>query len=660
MGTRTKAKSKTGSKPGARRRRPGAFDRDQAGTLAETITGSRQQFADAFRRAQAGRRNVLELEAVASDRTNKVAALTEGFLRAAERGWLIELCVACMDAQIVSGDFAAAAAGISDDPRLARLQQIVDGHRGIRDAGLFVNLLPRALRQVCRIEIDGDPRGTGFLVRSDLVMTAYHVVEPLLQANNTPKPGSAGRLRVRFDYSRRPGPGGEVTLPDGVLCRVADSWLLKTSPCTADELLDRLPKDEEKLQGFWDFAVISLAEPPGVPRAGLEIGRAPLARGRRLMILQHPKARPVGVDTSTVRRFLGSGRFRVVHGVNTEDGSSGSPCLDDDFKVVGLHQAGMPAGGEKGKQAAEEVRENRAVPMLRILEAWDPKSAPPLGQSFGRLLAVDTKDVPQQPVFGRAKLQEWIGRASAGGATATANRERFLVASGPKGSGKSFTIDLLEALLPAGEHSVLECKASEVSNETTALAFATKYLLGPLGADASDLPGLSQADTSDNAWLNYQLTGDLLSVMDQNRKGRMVWLVIDELDEVGFPDQGQVRKLLDLLYSRAETTPWLRFVLLGLEAVPVPGTAAFTERDFPGPTTEAALATDVGDYLVRSLESKGVPVPESAARVMAVAIVAQAVARCGGQLDHPALLRTVVDAVIGFEPALGLRSGGGP
>ena len=640
-------------KVGAKKRK-GGFDRDQAATLAETITGSRQQFADAFRRAQAGRRSMLELEAVASAKPDKVAAFTEGFLRAAELGWLVELCVACLDAQIVSGAFAAAASGIADDSRLAKLQQIIDGHRGIPDAGLFVGRVARALRQVCRIEIDGEPKGTGFLIRSDLVMTAYHVVRPLLQSNVTPSSGSALRLRVRFDYYKRDGPAGEVTLVEGHVCRVADPWLVTTSPCTADELLDMLPKDEEDLRGFWDFAVIRLAEVPGVPRPGLEIGDVPLARGRRLTILQHPKTRPVGIGESTVRRFLGSGRFRIVHGVNTEDGSSGSPCLDDEFKVVGIHQAAMPeAGKSKRKQYAE--KENRAVPMPRILAAWDPKTAPPLALPFGRLLMVDTKDVRQHPLFGRAKLQEWIGRASTVGETTTAKRERFLVVSGPKGSGKSFTTDVLRAMLPSGEHSVLQCRASDFTTETTALGFASKCLLEPLGASANALSDLNQADTSDNAWLNYQVTGDLLGIMDRSRKNRMVWLVLDELDEVAIPAQGQVRKLLDLIYSRASTTPWLRFVLLGLEAVPIPEARPFTQQDFTGSTTEAALATDVGEYLLRHFETKRIFAVETQTRVTAGSIVRLCVQLCGGNLRHPELMRIVAEEIIRSEREYGLR-----
>jgi hypothetical protein len=256
-------------------------------------------------------------------------------------------------------------------------------------------------------------------------------------------------------------------------------------------------------------------------------------------------------------------------------------------------------------------------------------------------------------------LQEWVARSAEDGG-AGANRDRFLVVGGHKGSGKSFTIDVIRAMLPAGEHSVLEGRASDFNTEQTAQGFANKYLLAPLGADASTLPGLGQANTSDNAWLNYHLVGDLLNVMDQSRKKRMVWLVLDELEQVVLPDQGQVRKLLDLLYARAEKTPWMRFVLLGLEAVPVPGTATATERDFPGPATEAALATDVGDYLLRRLDSKGLFMPEAGVRALVLTYVQKAVLACKGRIAHPELMKMVVDDIVLFEANMGLRPRGAP
>jgi hypothetical protein len=100
-------------------------------------------------------------------------------------------------------------------------------------------------------------------------------------------------------------------------------------------------------------------------------------------------------------------------------------------------------------------------------------------------------------------------------------------------------------------------------------------------------------------------------------------------------------------------------VLLGVEAVPVAGTGPFTERDILATTTEAALVADVGDYLVRMLESKGASVPEPFVRAVAVTHVPKALADCGGNLDHPRLLRSIAGAIIEFEQKSNLRPGGG-
>jgi hypothetical protein len=292
--------------------------------------------------------------------------------------------------------------------------------------------------------------------------------------------------------------------------------------------------------------------------------------------------------------------------------------------------------------------------MSRILAQWQVPSVPTGTLATARLLTADTPRVSQHPVFGRSFLQEWVSRAAGDRGKGTTN-DRFLAVSGPKGTGKSFTTAIIRGMLPAPDHSFHECLASDFNAVPTALEFATKYLLKPLGAKPASLPPLDSANTSDNAWLNYQFVGDLLTVIDRARGSRMVWLILDELDEVVLPDQGQVRKLLDLIYARAESMPWMRIVLLGLDAVPVPGTAASTERDFVVYPNDTELAINVSDYLLRRLGTAGIRLSEDAIRVQGLDAVKKAVARFGGRIDHPRLLNTVADAVIQLEINLGLR-----
>ena len=203
------------------------------------------------------------------------------------------------------------------------------------------------------------------------------------------------------------------------------------------------------------------------------------------------------------------------------------------------------------------------------------------------------------------------------------------------------------------------CRASDFAKATTAIGFASRYLLEPLGADARGLPSLAQANTSDNAWLTYQVAGDLLNVMERSRNNRTVWLVLDHLDQVVLEDQGQVRKLLDLLYSRAALNPWLRFVLLGVRSVPVPGLELLTVRDKAGPESKEALTRDVTDYLLRLFYANKVLIDENHVEYTAETTVNTCVLRCGGGHDHPDVLKAVTSEIIGFERRVNLRAAEG-
>jgi hypothetical protein len=633
---------------------PPSLTNQKARALANSIDGSRLQFANAFRAAQARRATVLEFEALVAGAADYTAAYAIAFKRAHTDGWIDDLWLACFTAEIVDEDFLSTIRTVVGKDRVAQLQQLVDVQRGIQDAGLVESRLPRALRQVCRVEIDGNAKGTGFLIRADLVMTAYHVVKPLLDAQDEPIAGSAKQLLVRFDFKKTENTDRAVVLESGFVCRVADPWLVTLSPCTDDELRDLLPADEDLLNGFWDFAVIQLAEVPGVSRSGFELAKRPVKKGHKLTIIQHANGRTMGMDTATVLRFLGkTDRYRMVHDVNAESGSSGSPCLNSDFKVVGIHQAAMPVAASGGVAAV--LKANRAVPMSNILGVWGLPVAPAAPvTSVVRVLTVSTPNEPEHPVFGRARLQNWVAR-SANDAGAGAIPDRFLTVNGPLGCGKSFSTFILKAMLPPGQHLVVECRASEFSAESSAVEFARKFLLAPLSATTDQLPSLAQADTSDNAWLSRQFVGDLFVTLHQSRKDRMVWYVLDELDDVGLPDQGQVRKLLDLMYQRAPQHPWIRFVLLGLDDVPVPGLAAATEQHRPVPESVDALSLDVGDYLLGQFDNKGLNRDEKDVRAVARALVAAWLASHNRQLSHPKLLEDAARAIISFEQDADLR-----
>jgi hypothetical protein len=203
--------------------------------------------------------------------------------------------------------------------------------------------------QVCRIEFNGNPTGTGFLVGPDLVMTNYHVMERPLKGSLPIE-----QVGCRFDYKLL----SDGSRSEGTVARLNQgNWQVDSSPYSqaeADSQPDRVPPKADEL----DFALVRLSRPVGsepaeknaianAPKRGwIEIPSQPSVpeKNMPLMIAQHPDGSPMKLafDTDSVIGLTREGR-RVRYTTNTERGSSGSPCFDIDWTLVALHHMGDPA-----------------------------------------------------------------------------------------------------------------------------------------------------------------------------------------------------------------------------------------------------------------------------------------------------------------------------
>jgi hypothetical protein len=218
--------------------------------------------------------------------------------------------------------------------------------------------------QVCRVEFPaGRAVGTGFLVGPDLVLTNYHVIEEL--ADGTV---ASQEARLRFDY-RRAASGVQVF--EGTVFNLADDWLVASGPpSSVDEMPD--PGGLVPAPGELDFAVLRVRGAPGHQRVGFaaqvpeapmrgwvrasEIGADGFAAPHILFILQHPKGDPLKLAFGQ-SEGLNANETRLRYQVNTEHGSSGSPCLNARLELVGPHHAGDPSW---------VPRYNAAVPIAAI------------------------------------------------------------------------------------------------------------------------------------------------------------------------------------------------------------------------------------------------------------------------------------------------------
>lgn len=191
-----------------------------------------------------------------------------------------------------------------------------------------IGFLTRGISQaasVCRIEIpEANPRGTGFLIGKTLVLTNYHVLNP----DNS---NSYGEFNIEQCAQNVTFRFGDITALDGseekgqVFKTASGNAAIKASnPNHLDYVLLRVEDRISGVQGIKP-ATYTLASP---------------YKGMSLNILQHPEGKTLklalsgnGVDQVVENRGI------VQYSTKTENGSSGSPCFNDQWEVIALHHA---------------------------------------------------------------------------------------------------------------------------------------------------------------------------------------------------------------------------------------------------------------------------------------------------------------------------------
>ena len=249
------------------------------------------------------------------------------------------------------------------------LQRIVN-EGPLIEPEIFLAGLSHSRKCICRIEIMDEygkmSYGTGFLVGPDKVLSNYHVFEKVIK-----NPELSTKVICRFDYSYRAdgslNPGTEIKLAKELITCYSVYSDLDLHP----------PAD---INGAWpedkcDYALVKLEkeignEPFGV-NAELVVATdfnkrgwinsinkdiAALRTRGNIVILQHPKALPLKIAFG-MNGILGSdaSNCRVRYAVNTEPGSSGAPCFDENFNWIALHNMGDPDWNPKYNQGVTAI-----------------------------------------------------------------------------------------------------------------------------------------------------------------------------------------------------------------------------------------------------------------------------------------------------------------
>lgn len=250
----------------------------------------------------------------------------------------------------------------------------------------FLELGMRASRAVCHI-VDGNRAslGTGFLVAPGLLLTNNHVIPTAADAE-----GAMAEFQLELDADENP------VRPRRFL--LEPSKLFATSP-----------------RGGLDFTFVAVA-PVGLGGEALDAqGWLPMderpnkiLEGQPIVIIQHPNGQMKAIclfNSVLVLRDKEPDHPFIVYTTDTASGTSGSPCFNRFWQVVGLHHASIMSGEEhngkpvilnRGIRISSIFNALKNGPMDGLLEgdaahvaAIDQRLRDPLNRRNGRPFATD-------------------------------------------------------------------------------------------------------------------------------------------------------------------------------------------------------------------------------------------------------------------------------
>jgi signal transduction histidine kinase len=163
---------------------------------------------------------------------------------------------------------------------------------------------------------------------------------------------------------------------------------------------------------------------------------ASLREDDRVIIRQHPHGHALRIDFGRYKEADRS-KTRIRYTTETDPGSSGAPCFNQKFELIGMHNADYrPDGGVSVLNQA--IRFDHIAKKIRA--SLTGFNTPPPARLWNASMSVESPAA----IFGRATFLDWIGRASAALPENRADRQFAAIAT-RKGSGRTFSVDILRA-----------------------------------------------------------------------------------------------------------------------------------------------------------------------------------------------------------------------
>jgi hypothetical protein len=491
-------------------------------------------------------------------------AFQQALLYAQNQGWLDALVQAIILGGFENGNLAGMLVEKmpADDPFKAKLQALANFTKEPIYSPMLAKHIPRIMESTAKIMVDGNPMGTGVLISPDLVLTAWHVVKALFIDRGSRwelASPSAKNLSVMFnDFAMwLLGKPHVPELVQGTIAayQVGVETIVLFSNCHRDELTNQIPANLQDLKGLWDYAIIKLQHSVERRWVPLDVHGLVPRPNDRLFLVQHPLGDTQMIDPGAVtpcdpslNGIVPSVRF--LHNCNTLEGSSGGPCYDKGFALIGIHQGTWPAA------QSQPVR-NRGIPIVRVAEH--------LKGMLGNLAILQPVDRPvydlgpdnnYEPVIGCKSFQEAMWNM------AIVGRRQVIKVTGRSGTGKTFRVRLLQTLLKDEIHLKISLKADQFAAGDAGNLAA--LICREAGAECDPLSYPEDTNSTSIVWLRDVVLPQIMSTLAARRNGRLVWIILMELNKFDIQKR-IVSDLLLLLYQQVVEHKWLRIVLDGMK-----------------------------------------------------------------------------------------------
>ncbi len=291
-------------------------------------------------------------------------------------------------------------------------------------------------------------RGTGFLVGPDLILTCKHVLKSFPENEDVTANGN--RIEIFFDFHHgAPVEQVEQDIPLTRKVGLHKNWHVASgSDVNPDGLLGELEPDiAQRVSQSLDFALVRLDQKVGLQPVETAGGRRRLwvkfppdtvPQGLRrddwIIIPQHPNGLPQRIDLG---RFweCDQTNTRIRYSTNTAHGTSGAPCFNHRYELVGIHNAYV--GPPVKPLANQAIRLDHIAAAVRAHLTEGDTPSP-----YAKRWSTSRPNEAPRAILGRDLLLDWL--AASPKASTLAGRV-YVAQTSHEDAGCTFSIDILHA-----------------------------------------------------------------------------------------------------------------------------------------------------------------------------------------------------------------------